>query len=408
MLLLVLGKGPHYLATMPTSRSQGILPGKKFRVGGHDLYLVHSPQDRLSALLAVIASAQTSIRMLSYMFRDDQTGNEVLSALIAAAKRGVSVYLIVDSFGSAETKDSFFAPLSKAGGRYHYFSGRWNLGYIVRNHQKILIADEGLVLVGGFNVTNHYVGRAGAQSWEDFGAILSGPRTAAMIAYFDHIADLSDDGGIRFGKLRRLILDWQIGEGPLQWLLGGPSNRMSPWARTLKTDLEKAQRLSLVSAYFSPSQSILRRIAKVTRKGQSQLLLAGKSDNKATINAARSLYTYLLKRGARIFEFAPLPLHMKLLVIDNATYIGSANLDARSLFINLEIMLRIEDKALAEYVCGVINKMKADSIEQTATLHAARTNILSRIKWGLAYVLVSSVDYTIGRRIKFGLLRQKE
>jgi cardiolipin synthase len=393
---------------MPTSRSQGKLPGEKFRVDGHDLYLVHSPQDRLTALLSVIASAQTSIRMLSYMFRDDKTGNEVLAALIAAAERGISVYLIIDSFGSAETKDSFFAPLAKVGGRYHYFSGRWNLGYIVRNHQKILIADEDLVLVGGFNVTDHYVGRAGLQSWEDFGAVLDGPKTAGMVAYFDHIAELSDDGGIRFGKLRRLIMDWQIGDGQIQWLLGGPSNRMSPWARTLKIDLEKAHSLSLVAAYFSPSQSILRRIAKVTRKGNSQLLLAGKTDNKATINAARSLYTYLLKRGARIFEFASLPLHMKLLVIDDAVYIGSANLDARSLFINLEIMLRIEDKAVANHVRGVIDSMKANSIEQTSALHTARTNIFSRIKWGLAYLLVSSVDYTIGRRIKFGLLRQKD
>jgi cardiolipin synthase A/B len=392
---------------MPSNQPNRNLPGQKFKVDGHDLFLVHSPQERLDAILAVIGTAHSSIRMISYMFRDDQTGKEVLAALIQAAERGVNVYLIIDSFGSAETKDSFFAPLVYAGGRYHYFSGHWNLGYIIRNHQKILIADETHVLVGGFNVTDYYVGRAGDESWEDFGAILSGPKTAVMVAYFDCIAELSDDGGIRFGKLRRLILDWKTGESQVQWLLGGPSNRMSPWARTLKADLEKAQSLSLVSAYFSPSTSIYRRIAKVTRKGQSQMILAGKSDNKATINAARSLYSYFLKRGARIFEFAAQPLHMKLLVIDDAAYIGSANLDARSLFINLEIMLRIEDKVVATHIRGVIDAMKAQSVEQTPALHAARSSLFARIKWGLSYLLVSSVDYTIGRRIKFGLLRRK-
>jgi cardiolipin synthase A/B len=393
---------------MPSVRARQKLPGKKFVVDGHELHLVHSPQDRLDAMLAVIATAQSSIRMLSYMFRDDQTGNEILAALVNAAKLGISVYLIIDSFGSAETKDSFFAPLAEAGGRYHYFSGHWNLGYIIRNHQKILIADDDHVLIGGYNVTDNYVGRAGVQSWEDFGAILSGPKVMEMVTYFDRIADLSDDGGIRFGKLRRLILDWQVGDGPLQWLMGGPSNRISPWTRTLKTDLEKAQTLSLVSAYFSPSQSILSRIAKVARKGQSQLILAGKSDNKATINAARSLYKFLLKRSAQIFEFDALPLHMKLLVIDEAVYIGSANLDARSLFINLEIMLRIDDKAVADYIRNMIDAMKSQSTEQTATMHRARSNIFRRIKWGLAYLLVSSVDYTIGRRIKFGLLRRND
>ena len=135
--------------------------------------------------------------------------------------------------------------------------------------------------------------------------------------------------------------------------------------------------------------------------------MAGKTDNGATIAAARVLYRYLLRRKAKIFEFQPHPLHMKLMVIDDTVYIGSANLDIRSLFINLEIMVRIKDKALAIHMRKMIDDLVAQSEEQTGLLLKARDSYWSRFKAGLAYFLVNSVDYTIGRRIKFGLIRNR-
>ena len=382
-------------------------PGQYFTVAVHDLHFVGRPDDRLAAVLAVIAAAQHSVRMVVYMFRDDEIGSVIRSALIAARRRGLSVDLMVDGFGSVETADTFFAPLQQAGGTVKRFSSRWNLGYFIRNHQKIVIADDAHVLVGGFNITNHYFDRAGDESWEDFGVILSGEMAARLVPYFDDLGQLSRDGGVRFGELRRLIRGWSIGDGALGWALGGPTNRISPWALSLKRDLENAGALHLAAAYFSPSQSVLRRIAKVTRKGQSKLILAGKSDNQTTIDAARSLYKYLLKRGAAIYEYQPQPLHMKLIVIDDISYIGSATLDVRSLFINLEIMLRIDDAAVADYLREYITAMTAQSEQQTPQLHRRHSGYFARFKWGFAYILVNVIDYSVGRRIKFSLLRNR-
>ena len=98
----------------------------------------------------------------------------------------------------------------------------------------------------------------------------------------------------------------------------------------------------MVMAYFSPAARLLGRIGRIARKGQTRLLLAAKSDNGATIGASRILYGSLLKRGAKIWEFSPCKLHSKLIVLDDAVYLGSANFDMRSLYINFEIMLRIE------------------------------------------------------------------
>ncbi len=383
-------------------------PGKQFHVAEHDLNILHQPQDRLDAILQMIASAQQSVQMFFYMFADDGTGREVNAALVAAAARGVKVHLIIDSFGSANISDRFFDELIAAGGDYHCFSTRKGLGYLIRNHQKMLIIDKQAALIGGFNITDQYFGRAGDESWEDLGLIISGPEVPRLAIYFDEIARSSQDGKVRYRDIRRMITRWRPGIGEVQWLLGGPTNRISPWALTLKRSLQTGKRFDIVSAYFAPSQTILRRLARVAKRNKgSRLIMAGKTDNNATIPAARLLYRYLLRRRTRIYEFSPRPLHMKLMVIDDAVYIGSANLDVRSLFINLEIMARIKDAEFAQYMRELVDELVAQSEEQTRALLNARDNWWTRFKSGVAYFLVNSVDYTVGRRIKFSLLRNR-
>ena len=383
-------------------------PGTHFYIAGHDLHVVHLPQDRLDAVLGLIARAEKSIQMFFYMFGDDATGREVRDALVAAANNGVHVQLIIDSFGSGNVSDRFFDALVEAGGCYHCFSTRKGLGYIIRNHQKILIADSAHALVGGFNITDDYFGRAGDNSWEDLGIIVSGPQAQKLSDYFEDLARASNNGKVRYRSIRNIIHQWRPGIGQVQWLLGGPTNRISPWAITFKRSLEAGKRFDIVSAYFSPSQTILRRLAKAAKHNKgSRLVVAGKTDNNATIAAARLLYRYLMRRKTRIFEFQSRPLHMKLMVIDDTVYIGSANLDVRSMFINLEIMVRIKDAGLALHMRKLIDELVTQSEEQTRILLKARDSYWSRFKAALAYFLVNSVDYTIGRRITFGLIRNR-
>ena len=383
-------------------------PGTHFHIAGHDLHVVHLPQDRLDAVLGLIARTKKSIQMFFYMFGDDATGREVRDALVAAANNGVHVQLIIDSFGSGNVSDHFFDALVEAGGCYHCFSKRKGLGYIIRNHQKILIADSAHALVGGFNITDDYFGRAGGNSWEDLGIIVSGVQAQKLSDYFEELARASNNGKVRYRSIRNIIHQWRPGIGQVQWLLGGPTNRISPWAITFKRSLEAGKRFDIVSAYFSPSQTILRRLAKAAKHNKgSRLVVAGKTDNNATIAAARLLYRYLMRRKTQIFEFQSRPLHMKLMVIDDTVYIGSANLDVRSMFINLEIVVRIKDGGLALHMRKLIDELVTQSEEQTRILLKARDSYWSRFKAALAYFLVNSVDYTIGRRITFGLIRNR-
>ncbi len=159
----------------------------------------------------------------------------------------------------------------------------------------------------------------------------------------------------------------------------------------------------MLMAYFSPPYALLKRIARVARKGRTRLVMASKSDNGATIGATRSLYSYLLKRGAQVWEFQPSKLHTKLLVLDDAVYLGSANFDMRSLYLNLELMLRIEDRALAERMREFVSEYIAASERITPALHRRRATAWNRLRWWAGWVLVSVVDYTVTRRLNLGI-----
>jgi cardiolipin synthase len=131
--------------------------------------------------------------------------------------------------------------------------------------------------------------------------------------------------------------------------------------------------------------------------------MAGHSDNPATVGASRALYGRLLAAGARIWEFQPSKLHTKLIVLDDTVYIGSANFDMRSLYLNLEIVVAIEDKALADRMRGFVAAHLPASLEVTPEVYRQWATPWNRLRWRASWFLVSVVDYTVSRRLNLGL-----
>jgi cardiolipin synthase A/B len=375
-------------------------------VAGQRLAFLPGGPERLAALLALIDGAQHRLRIIVYMFEADRCGTLVRDAMTRAAARGVDVTLIIDSFGSANTADGFFSPFTAAGGRYRWFGTRWTPRYLIRNHLKLYIADDAVAMFGGFNIADSYFAPLDeAEAWHDLGVTITGADARILGARFDQIEYWLATPRASWRGLVRVIRHWDNSGGPLWWLAGGPSSRLSPWARAVKRDLERGQRLAMVMAYFAPGQSLLRRIAKLGRDGEALLILPAKSDNGATIGAARALYGFLLKRDVRIAEYQRARLHLKLLVIDDITYVGSANFDMRSLFINLELMLRIDDAALAQKVRAFIAAHQDESEVITEEGHRRRAGWLNRLRWALAFFLVSAVDFGVTRRLNLGINR---
>jgi cardiolipin synthase len=371
-------------------------------VHGHALTFYPGGPDRLDALLAMIGQAKHSLKLCFYIFSEDKSGRLVRDALVLAAGRGVAVTLIVDRFGS-DARAIFFAPLRQAGGTFLFFSPRLSATYLIRNHQKMVIADGEEAMLGGFNVADDYFARPVDGGWHDLGMRIVGPCVARLENWFDELLAWTADNQSQLLAMRRLVRDWDPGEGPFQLLIGGPTKFLSNWARRVSRDLSRAWRLDMVMAYFAPAPLMLRKIGRIGRGANARILLPNKSDNGATIGASRLLYKPLIKRGVKIWEFLPTKLHTKLIVVDNVVYIGSGNFDVRSLYLNLEVMLRIEDAALAERMRAYVTEQLPASQRITQAIDRSHRTLFNRIRWGLSWFLVTVVDYSITRRLNLGL-----
>ena len=275
-------------------------------------------------------------------------------ALVAAARRGVDVRVIVDGFGAIAGQE-FFAPLVEAGGKFCCFIAGLTRGYLIRNHQKLVVADSKVAMLGGFNVENAYFELPGEDGWSDLAFTVEGPVVERVEAWFDELEDwvAQPEGavprdspqGARMGQRQRAgaAPDRRADRAALE--LGalrqrGPG-RGRP-ARHGRWPISRRRRGCRSGSAASPARArrgcCCRRSPTTARRSR----------------AARAYYSRLLRAGVRIWEFQPCRLHTKLIVLDDAVYLGSANFDARSLYINLEIVLYIEDAALArrlrEYV----------------------------------------------------------
>ncbi|MFK4005147.1 phosphatidylserine/phosphatidylglycerophosphate/cardiolipin synthase family protein [Qipengyuania sp. NPDC077563] len=378
-------------------------PPFEVRAQGQSLTFYPAGKDRRQALMDLVRSARTTLDVCFYIFAEDSVSVELRDALCDAAKRGVKVTLIIDRFG-ASASDEFLQPFVESGGTYLCFSPRWSMRYLIRNHQKMVIADNERAMFGGFNIEDDYFAPPERNGWNDIGIRIEGDAVQGLSDWFGRLHDWTDDDDAHFREIKKTVSDWEwtSQDGHARWLVGGPTRGLSTWARCVTQDLKEGEKLDIFMAYFSPPYTLLKRIARVAKKGQTRLLMAAKSDNGATIGATRSLYSYLLKRGAKIWEFSPCKLHTKLLVLDDAVYVGSANFDMRSLYLNLEIMLRIEDRALAERMRDFVTRHIEASEHITPELHKKRATIWNRIRWWAGWVLVSVIDYTVARRTNLG------
>jgi cardiolipin synthase A/B len=370
-------------------------------VEGNRLELIESGVARLEELIRIIANAEESLRLIFYIFHGDDSGRRVRDALVDAARRGVRVRLLVDGFGCATAGPDFFRAIESAGGQFCVFNPRYGARYLVRNHQKLVVADKTIGLIGGANVQDCYLTDEGPNHWRDLWLRIEGPTLEAASRYFDSVFRWSKSGHSKLRALRRIVRRHSQNAGALQWKFAGPISRKHSWPASLARELAQARKVDLIAAYFSPPRSLLRRFARIAGNGELRIITASKSDNVATIGAARHTYSRLLRRRVQMFEYQPARLHTKLGIVDDVVHIGSSNLDFRSLYINLEVMLRIQDDGFAADMRRYFEHELRDSEQITPALHRKRATLWRRFKWTVSHWLVTALDYTVTKRLNF-------
>lgn len=299
------------------------------------------------ALFREIDRAEDYVHLETYIFDRDELGTEVLDRLKAAARRGVSVRLLLDGFGSSEWTSEHAELLRDSGVRTKFYHPLpWQivpripmdmgLGRIFRsisklnrrNHRKCCVVDGRVAFVGGMNVSARHINRkSGEKAWRDTSVRVTGSQVRLLNRAFENAwantnrigqAHPNPDSSVRLNRTRR--------------------ERRSNYQDLIQRIVSAQNRVWITNPYFIPEVGLIRALRTASRNGiDVRLLLPGRNDVWGLKSVIRTFYLSLLITQVRIFEYAPTVLHAKTLLIDETAFVGSSNLNHRSLLHDLEV-----------------------------------------------------------------------
>jgi cardiolipin synthase A/B len=356
-------------------------------------------QEAFPAMLGAIEAAQHSVCLESYIFSAGALGERFSESPVRARQRGASVRVLVDALGSLGLAGRFWRPLRAAGGEVRLFNPLSLNRLGIRNHRKLLVCDEQVAFVGGFNIAPEYEGDGVTHGWYDIGLKLEGPLAGRLAAAFEEMFARASFQHKRFVRFHKSGAKKSVPGPSEELLLSGPGRGRNPIKSALRRDLARARSVQIMMAYFLPTWRLRRQLAGVARReGQVQLMLAGKSDVAVSQLAGQSLYRRFLKAGVEIEEHQPQVFHAKLIIIDDSVYVGSANLDQRSRNINYELMIRFENPEMArqgrEVFAGNLRHCRQVTLEGWQRSRS----LWRKLKEYWAYLLLVRIDPLIARR----------
>jgi cardiolipin synthase len=357
--------------------------------------------DVFAAMLQAIQSASISVRLEMYIFSDCAIGQRFRAELLAALRRGVRVQVMVDAIGSRYLSGSFFDPLVAAGGECKWFNPLSLRRFSSRDHRKICVCDDRVAFVGGFNIASEYEGDGVTGGWHDLGLAITGPLVGELADTFDAFFTRAEFKHKRLQRLRKAPNRITSGQN-WQLLLSGPGRRHTELRQTLARDFASAQSIKIISAYFLPTWRLRRELLEAAKRGaQVQLVLAGRTDVKLSQLASRRLYRTFLRAGVEIYEYQPQILHVKLIIVDDIVYAGSANLDTRSLRINYELLVRLSDPRLAAEAREIFAADLVHCRRIDPEMWRTSRTFLDKLQEKWAYFVLARVDpYVAWRQFK--------
>ncbi|KFN45703.1 cardiolipin synthase ClsB [Arenimonas composti] len=332
---------------------------------GHRVSLLENGEGFYPRVQELVAAARERICVETFILADDEVGRELLTALRAAAARGVTVEVLVDGFGSDALPTALVDDCCSAGVTIHMFQPRRRIFGVRTNvfrrlHRKTLVIDGRIAVLGGINFCRDHLRASGAKSLQDYAAEVEGPVVGRVQAHFDR----------EFGRAPRrpwwrrspaAPLPAAAGRARAAYLYRDNGQHRADIEREYRRALRAAREsVLLANAYFFPGYRLLRELRDAARRGvQVTVIVQGDNADVAMAPvAARWLYDYLIPAGVRIREYTARALHAKVAVIDGhwAT-VGSSNLDPLSLSLNLENNLFVDDPAFAAELATRLGKL---------------------------------------------------
>jgi cardiolipin synthase len=327
---------------------------------GNRIALLPTGDEAYAAMLSAIGSAERSILLETYIFDRDGVGERFVAALSAAVARGVEVRVLIDAVGARYSIPSIVSELQRANVPTDVFNGNIVMGLRLpyanlRTHRKILIVDGSVAFTGGLNIRAGFCAEfSGATTALDTHFRLTGPVVSDLfrISYEDWRFSGGDDLS---GEA------WQIApppDAPESGMLArvvpsGPDKSLETNHRMLMGAVSVAKKhIRIMSPYFLPDRELISAIVTAARRGVEIDIVVPSSNNLKLVDLAMTAqFDQMLKYGCRIWRASGPFNHSKLTVIDDAwSYVGSSNIDPRSLRLNFEVDIEVVDADFADLI----------------------------------------------------------
>jgi cardiolipin synthase len=388
----------------------------------HAVRLLHGGADFFPALIEAIDASQTEIRLETYIFNFDATGESVANALIRAAQRRVSVLVMVDGIGTPPLTDRWSQRLEEAGVQWHRFLPLGWIGVVLplrwrRLHRKLCVVDSVHVFCGGINVIDDCVDlNHGALSSPrfDFAVKVTGPLVkeahSTLEQFWLHVKVGQQMEHLQWKKLGQTFKQVLSQRSAASALRKADHSQGAVWAALVLRDnlfhrssIERTYRKAIgearedvliASAYFLPGRKLRNALIHAAKRGvRVRLLLQGRYEYFIQLHGARMVYGALLDAGVEIYEYTAGYLHAKVAVVDGhwAT-VGSSNLDPLSMLLAHEANVVVEDAAFALGLqAGVLRALDQQSVRvdpQGYKQRAWHARLLDRVALGLVRLVL--------------------
>ncbi len=343
----------------------------RFRVLGFNrIKLLSGGDETYPAMLQAIQSAERSIALQSYIFDHDQVGCEIAQALIDAQARGVKVRVLIDSVGSKYSRPPVTRMLLDGGVVTALFMrpviGLKLVYANLRSHRKILIIDGVRGFTGGMNIRESFVTAiAKKHVTHDTHFQVDGPIIHQLMVNFAH--DWTFTTQEKLSGTDWFPTEWPPFANPgvpLRCVPSGPDRTIGSTHSVLMGALSVAQtHVRIQSPYFLPDLQLIAALSTTARRGVVVDIVIPGANNLKLVNAAMmAQLDQLIQTGCRVWRASGNFDHSKLFTVDGAwSYIGSSNLDPRSLRLNFELDIEVYDRALAQQLGARIDDTIARS-----------------------------------------------
>lgn len=334
---------------------------------GNSLELIEEPEKIMRAIIRDIDAAISTCHLQFYIWHEGGTADDVITALIRAAARGVTCRILVDSIGSKDflrgkkVKELRAAGIKVLGALPAGFFKAIFVRVDIRNHRKIVVIDGRIAYTGSQNMVDprFFKQDSGVGQWVDIMVRIQGPVVEPIAGTFisdwfletdnEQISSCSLDEDIE--KIRS-IADIRpqsfIGDIPVQLVPSGPDFTPEAIHNLLLTTIYAAQKdITLTTPYFVPDESLLTALQSAAQRGVDvRIIVPEINDSKLVHYASRARYESLAARGVSIKLFTGGLLHSKTITVDGEfALFGSVNLDMRSFWLNFEATLFIYSRS---------------------------------------------------------------